>query len=111
MLREPGWWETPHLLPSPHISDACLSCRAGCDSRAGGARYVKLQGAEREREGWSPWLCRRGGAGATDSQESLDSLAVELHPSTAVPQRGKEVGVEGGSPQWMGELQGMSAAC
>lgn len=72
-----------------------MSRRAGCDGGAGGAPYLKPQGAEREREAWVPWLCRGGGAGAAGSQETLDSLAVKLHPSTAIPWCEEEVGVQG----------------
>lgn len=70
-----------------------MSCRAGCDGGAGGAQYVKPQGAEREREAWIPWLCMGGGAGAVSSQENLDSLAVKLHPSIATPRCDEEVGL------------------
>lgn len=40
--------------------------------------------------------CRGGGAGTAGSQESLDSLAVKLHPSTAMPWCEEEAGVKGG---------------
>lgn len=73
----------PHLLSSACVSDAVCLVGQGVMVELGvyGTSNLRVQ---KGRGNWIPWLCRGGGAGAVSSQESLDALAVKLHPSTAM---------------------------